>query len=74
MKKLLLIAMSLLLILTLGIFGLIIGANYGGNYMTTYHAFGVTGYEATGIWGFILGSGLGVIIIAAYYLIKRKFH
>jgi hypothetical protein len=41
--------------------GLIIGALIGGNFFPNFVLFGLRGYEAMGVLGFILGFILGII-------------
>ena len=48
-----------------GILGLIIGTEYGGNFATDFRWGDLTGYEATGALGAILGSALGLVSVGA---------
>lgn len=61
--------------LILGAIGLVIGADYGGNFCTTCEFNGVTGYEATGQVGFLIGVPTGALLSGGgvlAFLARRK--
>jgi uncharacterized membrane protein YeaQ/YmgE (transglycosylase-associated protein family) len=67
----LLLAFALIAIIILcALFFGLIGAIVGGNFFTSFEAFDVRGYEATGLLGAIVGVALGIVVDA---LILRKF-
>lgn len=47
--------------LALGIIGLIIGGEWGGNHCTSCQFNGQLGYEATGQIGFLMGAPVGLL-------------
>lgn len=62
LKKIIAIIVLLLITFFIGIFGLLIGMNIGGNFFTSFEFMGGVGYEATGTLGFYLGIGIGSIL------------
>lgn len=58
--------------LVIGVFCMLIGAWFGGNYAESFQFVGVRGYEATGQIGFIIGAILG-IILSEYFWRRKKF-
>ena len=56
----------------LGIIGLMIGSDYGGNYAQDFQFAGNRGYEATGVLGAIIGSILGCILGGIWGWLRRK--
>lgn len=46
----------------LGLIGLFIGTNIGGNYFPNFEFFGGKGYEATGYLGALIGALLGLFL------------
>jgi hypothetical protein len=69
--KILKVAGSLLLVALLGALGGLLGAYLGGNYWVNFSLFGVRGYEALGLVGFLVGLLGGAILIRMLFL-KRK--
>lgn len=72
LKTFALIALVIILSLTVGILGLIVGMWIGGNYAPNFVLNGVQGYEATGQIGFIAGVSLGLLFGSWMFLKKRK--
>ncbi len=66
-KRALIIIFLLLLPFIMGIFLLLVGATVGGNFFVNFEAFGVKGYEATGIIGLYLGIIIGIVISINIY-------
>ncbi len=63
MIKRVLIGILLLLIpFMMGILFLLIGATIGGNFFVNFEAFGVRGYEATGMVGLYVGIIIGIVV------------
>lgn len=60
-KNLGLLVLNIALVVGLVVFSFLFAAGIGGNYFQEFRMFGVQGYEATGILGFWIGIGLGVI-------------
>lgn len=68
-----LIASSLLGGFVVGMGGLAVGVEYGGNFCDKCEVNGVTGYEATGQVGFLVGAFTGLLAgaLGAHTLFKR---
>jgi len=49
--------------------GFLIGATYGGQYAPQFEFAGLTGYEATGLIGELVG--LVVVGLSTFYLVRR---
>ncbi|MEJ2447218.1 MAG: hypothetical protein P8Y37_04670 [Anaerolineales bacterium] len=62
---------SLMLVALLSASGGLLGAYLGGNYWVSFRLFGVRGYEALGLVGFIAGL-LGGGILIRMLLLNRK--
>lgn len=64
-KHLLVTILSAVGVVVSGILGWIIGAMIGGNIPSDFTYQGLPGYEGTGMLGFHIGVGLGVLAICA---------
>lgn len=64
------IAGALLLVALLSALGGLIGAYLGGNFWVNFTLFGIRGYEAVGLLGFLLGLVGGLILIR--HLIRKQ--
>ena len=72
MNKLFLKTIALIaVVLTPLIFGLLVGAWFGGNYAENFQFNGVRGYEATSQIGLLCGI-FALLLLGAYYWVKKN--
>jgi hypothetical protein len=61
--------LAFLTLLLFMIIGWLIGATIGGNHFVDFQAFGLRGYEATGLLGVWIGLLPGAFV--AYFIVRR---
>ncbi len=81
-SKLIKVIGSLIVVLIFGIFGLLKFIKYGASNCDANgklcdcfccNLFGGRGYEACGNYGFLVGVGIGLVVISVIYLVIKKY-
>ena len=70
-KNILRLIFTIIISVVFGLFGLLIGILFGGNYAEQFMFNGVQGYEATGQIGLIFGAMLG-LFTGWWFLFKKR--
>ena len=71
LKRLWKILGVLVIVLITPLFGMLVGAWFGGNYAETFRFNGVRGYEATGQIGLLCGI-FSLLLVGVCYWARRK--